>query len=117
MPFLIAPCSDLDSAFYAGIGIDHAGGFKGIDDTKRPIEPARVILAFEVRAGQQFWFGSCAGAEHVANAVDRSGEPGLRKLLGKPLQRSHMRLGESRPGNARLLRSYSTGAVEIPKNP
>ena len=52
--FLIAPCSDFDSAFYARIGIDHARGFKGIDDAKRPIEPARVILAFKVRPGQQF---------------------------------------------------------------
>jgi len=56
--------------------------FKGIDDAKRPIEPARVILAFEVRPGQQLCSGFCAGAEHVAYAVDRSGEPGFRKLLG-----------------------------------
>ncbi len=117
MSFLIAPCSDFDSAFCARIGIDHAGGFKGIDDAKRPIEPARVILAFKVRPGQQFCSGFCAGAEHVADAVDRSGEPGFRKLLGQPLQRSHMRFGESRLVNARLVCANATERIKIRKNP
>jgi len=52
MSFLVAPCSDFDSAFYARIGIDYAGGFKGIDDAQRSIEPARVVLAFEMLSGQ-----------------------------------------------------------------
>jgi hypothetical protein len=47
MSFLIAPCCDFDGAFHARIGIDHAGGFEGIDDAKRSIEPARKILTFE----------------------------------------------------------------------
>src|SRR5258708_7803358 len=52
MPFLIAPCRDLDRAADGRIGIDHARGFEGIDDAQRPVEPARVVLAFEMRPGQ-----------------------------------------------------------------
>jgi len=43
---------ELDGAFGVRIGIDDAGGFQRIDDAKRPVEPARVILAFEMRPGQ-----------------------------------------------------------------
>ena len=67
--------------FTLGSGLMHAGGFERIDDAKRPIEPARVVLAFEMRSGQQFRSGLCAGAEHIADAVDLGGEAGL----GKPL--------------------------------
>ena len=71
MSFLIAPCRDFNGAVDVRVGIDDAGGFEGIHDAKRPIEPAREILAFEMRPGQQFRSGFCAGAEHIADAVDR----------------------------------------------
>src|SRR5258708_19501245 len=48
MSFFIAPSRDLDGTFYGRIGIDDAGGFERIDHAERPIEPARVILAFEM---------------------------------------------------------------------
>ena len=53
MSFLVAPRSDLDGAFDIGIGIEHARRFQRIDDAKRPVEPARIVLAFEMGAGQQ----------------------------------------------------------------
>ena len=74
MSFLIAPCRDFNGAVDVRVGIDDAGGLEGIDDAKRPIEPAREILAFEMRPGQQFRSGFCACAEHIADAVDCSGE-------------------------------------------
>ena len=85
MAFLVAPCRDLDGAADARVGIDDAGGFQRIDDAERPIEPARVILAFEMRARQQFGPGFRAGAEHIADAVDLGGESGL----GQAARASH----------------------------
>ena len=52
MSFLVAPCRNFNGAVCAQIEIDHAGGLEGIDDAKRPIEPAGVVLAFEMRARQ-----------------------------------------------------------------
>ena len=79
MSFLVAPRRDLDGAFDIGIGIEHAGGFQRIDDAKRPVEPARIVLAFEMGAGQQIRSGPCAGAEQIADAVDGGGEVGFRQ--------------------------------------
>ena len=73
MAFLVAPGCDLDGAFDARVGIDDAGGFERIDDAERPIEPAGVILAFEMRTRQQLRPGFCTGAEHIADAVDLGG--------------------------------------------
>src|SRR5450759_5907467 len=53
MSFLVAPCCDFDGALDARLGIDHAGGFEGVDDAERSIEPAGEILTFEVGSGQQ----------------------------------------------------------------
>ena len=48
MSFLVAPGCDFDGAFGIRIGIDDAGGFERIDDAERSIEPARIVLAFEM---------------------------------------------------------------------
>src|SRR5450755_4607369 len=108
MSFLIAPRRDFNGTVYVRAGIDDAGGFEGIHDAKRPIEPAREILAFEMRPGQQFRSGFRTGAEHVADAVDLSCEPCLWKPLRQPLQRAHMRLRESRLVNAGLVCADAT---------
>ena len=117
MPFLVAPCRDFDGAVGVRVGIDNSGGFEGIDDAKRPIEPAGEILAFEMRSGQQFRPGFCTRAEHIADAVDRGGEPRLGKPLRQPLQRAHMRLGEGRLVDAGLVGADAAERVEIRKDP
>src|SRR5262249_28216865 len=60
MAFLIAPGSDFHRAFDARVGVEHTRGLQRIDDAERTVEPARIVLAFEVRAGQQFWPGFVA---------------------------------------------------------
>src|SRR5439155_4163845 len=50
MSFLVAPCRNFDGAVCVRIRIDDAGGFERIHDAKRPIEPAREILTFEMRS-------------------------------------------------------------------
>ena len=52
MPFLVAPGRNFDRAVYIRIAIDDAGGFERIDHAERSIEPARVVLAFEMRPRQ-----------------------------------------------------------------
>src|ERR1700722_7129168 len=113
MSFFVAPSRDFDGAVGIVVGIDDAGGFEGIDHAKRSIEPAREILALEVRAGQQLWSRSCAGAEHIADAVDFGAEPGLRQPLRQPLQRVHMRWRECRLVNAALVSADVAQRMEI----
>ena len=57
MAFLVAPGRDLDGALDVRIGIEHAGGFQRIDDAERPVEPAGIVLAFQMRAREQLWSG------------------------------------------------------------
>ena len=52
MPFLVAPGRNFDRAVCRRIAIDDAGGFERIDHAERSIEPARVVLAFQMRACQ-----------------------------------------------------------------
>src|SRR5665213_2733459 len=87
MSFFVAPRRDCDGAAYAWVGIDDASGFEGINNAERPIEPACKILAFEMRPRQQFRPGFRTRSQHVADAIDRSGEARLGKPLREPLQR------------------------------
>ena len=48
MSFLIAPGRNFYRAVCARLGIDDAGGLERIDDAERPIEPACVVLAFQM---------------------------------------------------------------------
>src|SRR3954451_24893469 len=106
--FLVAPCRDFDGAFDLRIAVDHAGRFEGIDDAKRPVEPARKVLTFEVRSRQQLWPGFVASSEYVADAVGRRVKPRVGKLPGQPLQREHMRLGKSGLVHASLVSADAT---------
>jgi len=105
MPFLVTPGGDFDRALGGGVGIDHARCFKGIDHAKWSIEPAGEILAFEMRAGEQFRSRFAACAQHVTNAVDFGGEAGLGQSLSQPLQRAHVRFGKGRPVDAGSVRA------------
>ncbi len=116
MAFLVAPCCDFDGAFGVRIGVDDAGGFQRIDDAERAIEPAGVILAFEMRARQQFRPGFRARGEQIADAVDLTGKSSVGKLLRQPFQRTHMRLREGRLVNAGLVGADAAKGVEVRKD-
>jgi len=69
MSLLITPCRDFNGTLWWGRD-DDPGSASGHNDAKRPIAPGdREILAFEVRAGQQFRSGFGACAEYIADAA------------------------------------------------
>jgi len=58
MPFLIRPGGDVDrGARRAWVFAKGARDFEAVHDAKRPIEPARMVLRFGVRADQEL--GPC----------------------------------------------------------
>jgi hypothetical protein len=114
--FLVAPGGNLDRAFERGIGIEHAGRFERVDDPERAVEPAGVVLAFEVRSREQLGSRLCAGAKDIADAVDRGGEACVGQLLHQPIQRKLVRLGEGRLVHAGLVRANGTERIEIGEN-
>ena len=116
MAFLVAPGRDFDGAMPRGIGIDDAGSLQRIDDAERAIEPSGVVLAFKMGAGQQFRSRPGAGAQHIADAVDVSRQPGVGQLLRKPVQRADMRLGEGRLVHAGLVGADGAERIEIGEN-
>src|SRR5262249_29778335 len=116
MTFLVAPRGDLDGTVEIRVAIERARGFQRIDHAERPIQPAGIILAFEMRAREQFGAGFRARAEHIADAVDGGGEARLRKARRQPFQRAHMGFGEGRLVHTGLVGADRTQRVEIGKD-
>ena len=116
MSFLVAPRCNLDCTLDIRIAIDDARGLEGIDDAERSIEPARVILAFQMRPRQQSAPGPGAGADNVADAVDLTGKAGFGKPLQQPLQGADVRLGKRRLVNAGLVGADGAQGVEVGEN-
>ena len=56
MPLLVAPGRDVDAEIGGrrvfGKG---AGGLEAVDDAERAVEPAGMVLALEMRAGEHAW--------------------------------------------------------------
>ena len=81
MAFLVAPGGDLDRAVERRrIGIEHARGLERVDDAERAVEPAGIVLAFEMRARKELWAGLGADADDIADTVDCGG----KACLGQP---------------------------------
>src|SRR5580698_6609218 len=88
VPFLIRPGRDVDcGAGRLGIFAKGARDFQSVNDAKRPVEPARMVLGLGVRADQELGASLSRTAEHVADPVDRRFEPGLSETAGEPAAR------------------------------
>jgi hypothetical protein len=78
VPFLVRPGGDVDrDAGRAWIFAECPRDFQSVDDAERPIEPARMVLGFGVRANQELRPGGARSAEDIADAVDLRLEPPL----------------------------------------
>jgi hypothetical protein len=117
MSFLVAPCRDFDGAIDISIGIDHARGLERVNDAEGTIEPAGIILTFEMRAGEYFRASLRAGAKHIADAVDGCGQFRAGKLLDQPPKRLHMGLRKGRLVHAGLVGADGPQRVEIGEHP
>src|SRR5262249_11285403 len=71
MPLLVAERDDVDAGI-AGRPVlsQRACGFERINDAERTIEPAGVVLAFEMRAREDLAALGAAPPEYIADAVD-----------------------------------------------
>ena len=91
MTFLVTERDDV----HAGVAgrrvvAQRARGFERIDDTERTVEPAGMVLALDMGAGQNFPPPSTAEADDIADAVDLRVEPGLGHAIDQPLARHHV---------------------------
>ena len=84
MPLLVAEHHDVDAGIAARL-LDRARGFQRVDAAERAVEPAGMVLAFQMRAGQRLARRVALRlAQDVADAVDGGLEPGRGALLGEP---------------------------------
>lgn len=116
MAFLVAPGGDLDRAVEGAIGIEHARGLERVDDAERAVEPAGIVLAFEMRTRKQLWAGLGTGADDIADTVDCGGKACLGQSRAKPFQRTHMSVGEGRLVHAALVGAERPQCVEVGKD-
>ena len=114
VPFLIRPGGDVDrGAGRAWVFAKGARDFEPVHDAKRPIEPARMVLGFGVRAKQELGPGRARAAEHVANSVDRRFEACVRETPGEPAARLDVLRRKRRSMHAALVSAELGQAAEV----
>src|SRR5262249_29384639 len=75
---LVAERDDIDAGVAGRLVLAQgARGFERVDHAERTVEPAGVILAFDVRAGENLSPGRARKADHIADAIDLGIEAGL----------------------------------------
>src|SRR5262249_60730946 len=104
VPLFVAEHRHVD-ADLAGRGVrgDGTRGLQRIDAPQGPVEPAGMVLALQMRAGEDLAAGCRALAEDIADAVDRGNEFGLRQSTPEPFPGRDVLLGEGRGGCAALV--------------
>src|SRR5580704_7807270 len=116
MPFLVRPGGDVDrGARRAWVFAKGARDFEAVHDAKRPIEPARMVLRFSVRADQQLGSGSARAAEHVADSVDRRFEACVGEAPGEPAARLDVLWRKRWPMHAAFVSAKLGQAAEVSK--
>ena len=116
MPLLVGEHHHIDAGI-AACFLDRARGLERVDAAERAIEPAGVILRFQVRAGKDFAAASPALSQNVADAVDRCLEPGFSAPLREPRARRDILRRKRRAVNAGIevgqdifIENYMTAA-------
>ncbi len=73
-----------------GIFANGTCSFQCINHTERTIQPTRVILGFDMRAGEHYLANDVGGAKNVANTVNSCIEARRDHALDKPLSRKNI---------------------------
>ena len=117
MALLVAPGRDVD-AHVAHIRIltERPRRLEPVDDAERTIEPAGMVLAFDMRAGEKMRTARAAVADHGADAVDARVQPGLFEPVAKPMARLDVLRREGRAMHAGLVSAEGRQRAEVAKD-
>src|SRR5205814_10253906 len=86
MSFLVEEHHDVHAGIAARFP-DRARCFERVDAAERAVEPARMVLRFQMRAGEDLAAARLALSQNVPNAVDGGLKSCRRALFGKPRAR------------------------------
>ena len=117
MPLLVAEHDDVDAEIGGG-GIlgDRARRLQRIDAAERTIEPAGMVLAFEMRARQHLLPVRTAPAENVGDAVDLRVKAGFAHPAGKPFARGNVLIRQRRAMHAGLVGAEGCERAQVGQN-
>ena len=106
MTFLIGEGTDIDRE--AGSGERDAG-----HDPERAIEPAGLVLGFDMAAHQQMRAGAFVPAINVADAVNGGIQAACRQAIDQPAPRFHVLRREGGPMDAGAERADAAQFVQV----
>src|SRR5690349_17183549 len=114
MPLLVAEDDDVNTeVLCCGVLRNGPSGFQRIDAAKRPIEPTRIVLAFEMRSRQSLGTARTALSEDVGDAIDLGIQPCLTHPGHEPLPRGDVRSGEGGTVNAGLVAAKAGERLQV----
>jgi hypothetical protein len=117
MAFLVAPGRDVDAhVAHFRVVAERPRRLEPVDDAERAIEPAGVVLAFDMRAGQQARPAGAAVADHGADAVDARVQPGLLEPVAEPMTRLDVLRREGRAVHAGLVGAEGRQRAQVAKD-
>src|SRR2546423_4354509 len=112
MSLLVAEHHDIDAGIAARF-LNAAGGLERVDAAERAIEPAGMVLRFQMRAGKDFAAARPALSQNIADAIDRRLEAGLGAPLREPLPRCDVFGRKRRAVHASLVGAEGAQLIEI----
>jgi hypothetical protein len=90
---------------------------QGIDAPQGPVEPSGIVLALQMRAGEDLATGSRALAEDIADAIDGGTEIGLRQSTREPFAGRDVLRGERWTVHTALVSSERSEGAQVGKDP
>src|SRR6185436_14443741 len=112
MPLLVGKHNHVDAGIAARF-LKRARGFERVDAAERAVEPAGMVLRFQMRAGENLGAARPALSQNVADTVDRRFESRFGAALGKPCARGDILRREGRAMDAGLVAAEGTQLGKI----
>jgi hypothetical protein len=114
MALFVEPRGDVDTHIReARVRAQDSRRLQRVDDPERAIEPAGVVLAFEMRPGEHPCARRAAVADHVGDAVDPGVEPRRLEPRRKPVARLDVLRRQGGAVNAGLVGAESGEFAQV----
>ena len=114
MTLLVREGDDVDALAGGRIGfMDGPGRLEGVNYTERTVQPAGLVLALDVRAGEDVRSIAGRAADDIGYAVDFGGMTKGLELLTKPAPRDHIVFRQCRSVHAGLESPNLAQLVEV----